>query len=44
MLVSLSGAAAADMPAGKAATEAAGITGLNRRTLYDRLLALKAER
>jgi 16S rRNA (cytidine1402-2'-O)-methyltransferase len=34
----------AEMPAGKAATEAAGITGLARRTLYDRLLALKAER
>ena len=31
----------ADMPAGKAATEAARQTGLPRRELYDRLLQLK---
>lgn len=30
-----------DMPSGKAATEAAKRTGLNRKDLYDRLLALK---
>jgi 16S rRNA (cytidine1402-2'-O)-methyltransferase len=33
----------ADMPAGKAATEAARQTGLPRRDLYQRLLELKAE-
>ena len=32
-----------EMPAGKAATEAARQTGLSRRDLYDRLLALKDE-
>ncbi len=31
-----------DMPAGKAATEAARLTGMNRRDLYQRLLELKA--
>ncbi|PYE29459.1 16S rRNA (cytidine1402-2'-O)-methyltransferase [Rhizobium sp. PP-CC-3A-592] len=33
----------AELPAGKAATEAAKVTGLNRRTLYDRLLTLKEQ-
>lgn len=34
-------ALARDMPTGKAATEAAKRTGLNRKDLYDRLLELK---
>lgn len=33
---------AADLPAGKAATEAARLTGLPRKELYSRLLAMKA--
>ena len=33
---------ASDLPAGKAATEAARLTGLNRKDLYQRLLGMKA--